>query len=703
MRALVRFILRLLYGYKIFNEEALTAPGPVLLLSNHVSWWDWLLLGVCLDSDWRFVTSLEGANVSWLHRKIMVNRRTFPVDMNSPYAVKRMAEYLQTGGRLALFPEGRLSRTGSLMKLYEGTGFLLHKTRPKVITAFIRNACRLPLSPNPNCKQWFPRISLHFSAVQTAPATAAISSNEARKRLTNWLRDRMIEQQFEAAMTLGPQTLPAAIFEAGHMHRKKVAIQDVTMQEITYRQLAIGSRALARRWSTLPRDERRIGVLLPNSNAIAITLTSLWVAGKVPAILNFSFGVAGMLSSAKLANLKTIVTARLFVERLKLDINLLKASGINILFIEDIRNGISRWQKFTAALADLSPLAPMSDGHDTAVILFTSGSEAEPKGVELTHQNLLANVRQITSRIDVLETDRVCNAMPMFHSFGLTGGLLLPLVHGCYTLLYVSPLHYRVIPSAFYNLDCTILFGTNTFLAGYGRKAHPYDFRSLRYVVSGAEKLLASTIDLWNQKFGARILEGYGATECSPCVTLNVPMRPKSGSAGEFLPAIEHRLEPVEGVTEGGRLFVRGPNVMRGYVNPTGNAEFQKLKGWYDTGDVVNVDSDGFVFVLGRMKRFAKISGEMVSLTAVEDALASAFHKYGPRFSVALVARADSARGEKLIAVTNESKLTLDEMRDTLRASGMSNLAIPREIRVLKELPRLGTGKINHRQLETAI
>lgn len=703
MRTLVRLILRLLFGYRIFNEEVLAAPGPVLLLSNHVSWWDWLLLGACLDSDWRFVTSMEGANVSWLHRKIMVNRRTFPVDMNSPYAVKRMAEYLQTGGRLAMFPEGRLSRTGSLMKLFEGTGFLLHKTKPRVITAFIRNAFRLPLSPNPDRKQWFPRISIHFSPIQTAPATGAIRGSAARKWLTAWLRDRMVEQQFDAAMKMGPATLPSAIFEAARLHPKKAAIQDVGMKEFTYRQLTAGSRAMASCWATLPHDEQRIGVLLPNSNAIAFTLVSLWVAEKIPAILNFSSGMAGLASSAKLAGLKTIITARPFVERLKIDLEPFKASGINFLFIEDVRRQISMRTKLVSFIANLFRFKSKTDGQATAVILFTSGSEGDPKGVELTHQNLLANVRQIVSRIDVLETDRVFNAMPLFHSFGLTGGLLLPLINGGYTLLYVSPLHYRVVPSAFYNLNCTILFGTNTFLAGYGRKAHPYDFRSLRYVVSGAEKLQQTTIDLWNQKFGARILEGYGATECSPCVTLSVPMWPKAGSAGQFLPRIDYRVEPVEGIDVGGRLFVRGPNIHRGYLNRGANEEFQRLGGWYDTGDVVTVDSEGFVFVHGRMKRFAKVSGEMVSLTAIEDALAIAFPKYGARFSVALVSRFDSSRGEKLIAVTNEPKLTLDEVRDTLRARGMSNLAIPRELRLVKELPRLGTGKINHRQLEATV
>jgi acyl-[acyl-carrier-protein]-phospholipid O-acyltransferase / long-chain-fatty-acid--[acyl-carrier-protein] ligase len=268
------------------------------------------------------------------------------------------------------------------------------------------------------------------------------------------------------------------------------------------------------------------------------------------------------------------------------------------------------------------------------------------------------------------------------------------------------------VPSAFYNLDCTVLFGTNTFLSGYARKAHPYDFRSLRYLFAGAEKLQESTANLWMRKFGVRIIEGYGATECSPCVSANTPMRSKHGSAGQLLPDIEYKLESVEGVSEmpneefkmkngsTGRLFVRGPNVMRGYLNPEANAKFQALGGWYDTGDIVNVDAEGYVHILGRLKRFAKVSGEMISLMAVEDALAGAFPKYGLKFAIAVVVKPDEGKGEKLIVATNEERLTLEEVRAAIRGRGLSNLAAPREIKLVHEIPRLGTGKVNHRELE---
>src|SRR5262249_54435867 len=345
----------------------------------------------------------------------------------------------------------------------------------------------------------------------------------------------------------------------------------------------------AKRWSKLHApDHGRVGVLLPNVNAMPITLMGLWAANKVPAILNYSTGPAILLECARLAGLRQIITSRAFLENTHLELQKIRDEGIELLFLEDVRATISRPQKWAATCAQFfhSPLfVDQQDPGDTAVILFTSRSEGRPKRGELSHRNLLANVRQLLSVMDLLESDRFFNAMPLFHSFGVAIGLLLPLIEGVFVFLYLSPLHYRVVPSALYNLNCTVFFGTNTFLAGYGRKAHPYDFRTLRYLFAGAEKLQESTANLWARKFGVRVLEGYGATECSPCIAVNLPMSPRAGSAGRFLPGIVSRLEQVEGVGDHspntGRLFVRGKNVMRGYLNPEANAKFKALDGWY--------------------------------------------------------------------------------------------------------------------------
>jgi acyl-[acyl-carrier-protein]-phospholipid O-acyltransferase/long-chain-fatty-acid--[acyl-carrier-protein] ligase len=678
-----------------------------MLLPNHTSWFDWLLVAVCLDSDWRFVTSKEGAQVSWAHRMIMINRLTFPVDTDSPYALKPIAEYLRGGGKLVIFPEGRLSRTGSLMKLFDGTGFLLLKTNAKVITCYVRGASRLPFSTNPNRKQWFPRVAAHFGGVLTPPKFEGISAMRARQKLTHWLHDMMVRQQFEIELAACPANVPAAILETARRCPSAVALQDVSRKKLSYRRLLAASAALAARWaSVLPAGGgRRVGVLLPNTNAVPVTLLSLWAVDNVPAIFNFSIGVPMMLVCAQLAEVKHVITSRLFLERAKLNVQPMKDAGIEFIFLEDVRAGISRrrqWSALAQIILNPRSIVGPQQRDSPAVILFTSGSEGPPKGVELTHGNLLANMRQMLAVNDFVDGDRVFNSLPLFHSFGLMG-LLLPLVRGMYVFLYPSPLHYRVIPSLLYDLDCTIFFGTNTFLNGYARKAHPYDFRTLRMLIAGAEKLQEATANAWARQFGARVLEGYGATECSPVVTINTWLNPRYGSAGKFLPGIEYKFEPAEGVDEGGRLWVRGPNIMRGYLNAEPNAKFQAQGGWYDTGDIARVDDDGFLFILGRLKRFAKVSGEMVSLTAVEEALAGAFPQYGMRFQAAVITRPDADRGEALIAVSNEAKLNLEEIRAAIQAKGLSNLCVPREVKYLREIPKLGTGKIDLRELQKMI
>ena len=562
MKTLVRLILRLCFGFRAFNTSVLNTPGPVLLVPNHVSWLDWLFLGAVLDDDWKFVTSSTTANTSWIHRKMMLGSRTFPVNMSSAYAVRDMAEFLERGGRLVLFAEGRISVTGSLMKLFDGTGFLIRKTNAKVITCYLRGANRLRWVRHSGWTRWFPRVTAHFSEVLQGPTMESVSHTVARQKLTTWLRDQMIRQQFEVDLAHGPSNILSAIAETASNIPRRIALEDVNLAPLSYRRLMVGVDVLAGGWrrhlTSAAGD--RVGVLLPNVNALPVTLMSLWSRGQTPALLNFSTGIPTMLGCIQLAGIREVITSRAFTEKAKLDLTALTNAGVRIFYLEDVRPTLSRWSKLSALLRHTaSPggkfLSLATAPTDTAVVLFTSGSEGVPKGVELTHQNLLANLRQVSAVIDLSDDDRFFNTLPLFHSFGLTAGTLFPLVRGCYTFLYPSPLHYRIVPSMVYDRQCTVLMGTNTFLNGYARKAHAYDFNSLRYLMAGAEKVQTATFETWARKFGVRILEGYGATECSPVLSLNTPMEPGVGSAGRLLPGIEHRLQPVEGVTDGGRLF----------------------------------------------------------------------------------------------------------------------------------------------------
>jgi len=387
---------------------------------------------------------------------------------------------------------------------------------------------------------------------------------------------------------------------------------------------------------------------------------------------------------------RTIVTSRGFTERARLDklVDAL-AETIRIVYLEDLRPTVSLADKIRGLLRCRRALVPRGPD-EPAVILFTSGSEGVPKGVVLSHRNMLCNAAQAAARIDFGRSDKVFNTLPVFHAFGLTVGLVLPLVSGVPVFLYPSPLHYRVVPELVYGVNATILFGTDTFLSGYARAAHPYDFRSVRYVLAGAEPVKEATRRIWAEKFGLRILEGYGITETAPALALNTPMFNRFGTVGRLLPGIEAKLEPVPGIEEGGRLYVRGPNVMLGYLKADRPGVLvPPEEGWHDTGDIVTIDRDGFVSIKGRAKRFAKIGGEMISLAAVE-ALAS---ELWPDAQSAVVTEPDPRRGERLVLVTEEKDATRAAFQTYAKSKGASDLMVPSELMVVDKLPVLGSGK----------
>jgi acyl-[acyl-carrier-protein]-phospholipid O-acyltransferase/long-chain-fatty-acid--[acyl-carrier-protein] ligase len=303
---------------------------------------------------------------------------------------------------------------------------------------------------------------------------------------------------------------------------------------------------------------------------------------------------------------------------------------------------------------------------------------------------LLANAYQCLNRIAVNGQDKVFNVMPVFHSFGLTGGLVMPLTGGVPVYLYPSPLHYRIVPELVYASNATILFGTDTFLNGYARAAHPYDFHRVRLIVSGAEAVKERTRQTYMDKFGVRILEGYGVTETAPVLAINTPLANKSGTVGRLAPLMEARLEPVPGIAEGGRLYVRGPNVMLGYMRAENPGVLEPPHdGWHDTGDIVAIDRQGFLTIKGRAKRFAKIGGEMVSLSAVEALSAEVW----PGLITVVVSVPDARKGERLVLLTTDAQCTREAFQRHARAKGASELQVPSEILVVEKIPLLGSGK----------
>jgi acyl-[acyl-carrier-protein]-phospholipid O-acyltransferase/long-chain-fatty-acid--[acyl-carrier-protein] ligase len=627
--------------------------------------------------------------------------RAFPVDPTNPMSTKAMVRAVKEGNTLVIFPEGRITVTGALMKVFDGPGMVADKADAPIIPVRIDGAQFSTFSRLRGKVRLrsFPKISLTILPPRRFELDPGMTARARRAAAGRRLYDEMSAMIFATSHI--DRTLFAALLDARHIHGGKApVVEDIKREPLSYDRLIAGSLALGRLFERRSAPGEAVGLLLPNVSGTVASFFALQAIGRVPAMLNYTAGLANLKAACMAAEVRTIVTARAFVTQAKLDTVVagLEADGRAILYLEDLAAQIGLGAKLRALIASrcaaraqrgIAPTAP-------AVILFTSGSEGLPKGVVLTHRNLLANCAQLAARIDFNSSDLVLNALPVFHSFGLTGGTLLPVLNGIRTLLYPNPLHYRIIPALAYDANATILFGTDTFLAGYARMAHNYDFYALRYIFAGAERVRDETRKAWSEKFGLRILEGYGATEAGPVIAVNTPMHFQAGSVGRLLPGIEPAVAPVPGIAEGGRLAINGPNIMAGYMKADRPGVLQPPEGgWHDTGDIVTVDDIGFVTIRGRAKRFAKIGGEMVSLPAVEGYAAALW----PGSDHAVVTRADARKGEQLVLFTTQAGAGAGDLQAWGRANGIAELAIPRDIRVVEALPVLGTGKLDYVEL----
>ncbi|KAF0232031.1 MAG: acyl-acyl-carrier-protein-phospholipid [Beijerinckiaceae bacterium] len=493
-----------------------------------------------------------------------------------------------------------------------------------------------------------------------------------------------------------PQALLAARAKVGG---KAEALEDPERTPLTFDRLVLGALVLGRQLSAFAPKGGRVGLLLPNVNGMAVSLFGLWFEGRVPVMLNFTAGLKNLRSACRTAELTTVITSRRFIDTAKLDEVVAGLGEIcRIVYLEDVRKTIGTREKLIglarSLVAGLVARGATAGADDPAVVLFTSGSEGEPKGVVLSHRNLIANAQQIFAfGQDIFDkSETIFNPLPTFHSFGLTAGTLFGLLAGFKIVFYPSPLHYKQVPKLVGETKATLLFGTDTFLQGYVRAAAPGDLDSVKLVVTGAEKVKDETRRLWSG-LKAAIVEGYGCTECAPVIACNHPGNNIHGSVGPALPGIAWRLEKVEGIEEGGRLHVKGDNVMLGYMFASEPGKLQPCRdGWHDTGDIVAIGGQGEILIRGRAKRFAKIGGEMVSLAAIE-AMASSLWPEATHVAVTIP---DPKKGEQIVLVTDRPDADRAALLAHGRAEGASELFIPRAILVVGSVPVLGSGKVDY-------
>jgi acyl-[acyl-carrier-protein]-phospholipid O-acyltransferase/long-chain-fatty-acid--[acyl-carrier-protein] ligase len=702
MRAIWKFLIKIflktLYKMRFRMEsleEALESGERTLLAPHHASYIDPVLFGIFSPGSPVVVISPALARKKWF-KWFSGCFEYVVVNLNDAAAFKQINDIWKTRSFVVLFPEIEPTTSGIMMECSETAAAAMSNSGAIIVPAravntqfthFSRMGGRLQ-------KRISPKVTLFCGEARKISVNSG-SSKERRRafalRLDSALMDMMAETIWDKKPIFDTLLEQRALWGPRHIVGMEPDGSVIDWNGFLTRIFIVSAIV-----EKISRAGERVGIMLPNSTMTLAAIIGSQRAGREPAMINYSMGSRSLLLACGVARVGRIVTSSRFVAEGKFTslVEAFETAGIKITYIEDAVSDFSKAQMFfcflRAIFARPAP-NPEKAAADTALVLFTSGSEGTPKPVALSHLNIQANTAQVRSVLDFYSSDVMLAVMPMFHSFGLCTGAFMPLSTGMAVAFYPTPLHYKKIPQYARETKSSIILGTNSFLAGYAKNAGDFDFFEARYVICGGDKLKESTVKLWIEKFGVRILEGYGVTEASPVVGVNRIGHYKFGSIGKPLPCVRVSLAPVEGVKDAGRLLLRGPNIMKGYILRDG-AILPPGENGYDTGDIVSIDDDGFMTIEGRAKRFAKIGGEMVSLSYIEDAVQEVW----PDDAQAVVSIPEENKGEIIVLLTEHPYPDREYLRAKLIAKGLPELSIPKKVICVESIPKIGVGKIDY-------
>jgi len=676
------------------TRAARKADAPVVYVVCHQSKLDPALMLALLPDDTLHILDEASARSHWLEpwRELA---RTIAFNAEHVFVSRRLVRVLKGKGRLAVYLPDDVEPDTKTFRLYRAVARIALRADARVVPVFIAGARHLPFSLTPRYKaprRLLPRLNICMLEPQSISDLMAQNVTQPA-RASNALFDRIAEARVAAVDAAGLTPFLAARQAASVNGARRIAVEDAGGETLDYSRLLVRTRLLALKLAGVTAPGEAVGLLLPNSNHLVLALLGLSSAGRVAAMLDPTASATNMTAAVRTALVRTIISSRSHAEKANLGdlVDAAEKGGARFIWIEDLEARISVTDRIAAACFWWSAVQAQ-DATKPAAIMFTPGSEGAPKAVTLSARNLVVNAAQIAARLSLDPTDKLLDVLPAHYAFGLTGGIMLPLLTGMQLFLYPSPLHYRIISEVADEIHPTVLIGADAVLAGYAQNTQRGAFSTLRFALVAAEQVRDETRRDWRERFGIEIVEGYGLTEASPVVSLNTRTHGRDGTEGRLLPAMRMRLAPVNGVADGGRLQIQGPNLMLGYVDAENPGTYQPAgKVWFDTGDIASVDRDGFITILDRASRFARVREEMVALGAVEQLAA----KLWPEEHHAAIGVPDEASGERIVLVTTALDADREQLRRAAKLPKTSPL-LPDEIMIVANLPLLGSGRIDY-------